>query len=374
MNQERNISREQYVFDRLADERSRQVFAVRQKAVKYYHPDYSKTYPYMFSVIQEFAEINEGHRQKTMEDFIAEFSAKNSRFILYGAAIFAKSIVEKLFSVNNARIADCVEVWDINPSLTGEKLFGIPITPPLEKIDIVRYSDVEVLVTQTSSILLNEITTYLLSLGFRKEQIITLEEVFSMSCNYGDFEPFRQTYHEEIFVDGGCLNFNSSREFLQICNNVKKIYAFEPCLDAVDTIKRNIKLCGFKNVNLINAALWSEKTSLNFEVTENSLGESHVVDNGNTLVKALPLDSAVEPDEKITFIKLDIEGAEMEALIGMRETICRCRPKLAICIYHKPYDYIEIPEYVLSLVPEYKIYMRHYSDNIAETVMFAHIE
>ena len=61
----------------------------------------------------------------------------------------------------------------------------------------------------------------------------------------------------------------------------------------------------------------------------------------------------------------------MEALKGMSKTIHRCRPKLAISIYHNAYDYIDIPEYILSLEPEYKIYMRHYLDSLLESVMFA---
>ena len=70
-------------------------------------------------------------------------------------------------------------------------------------------------------------------------------------------------------------------------------------------------------------------------------------------------------------IKLDIEGAELEALKGARETILRHKPKLAICIYNKPEDMIDIPLYIKELVPEYKLYVRHYTNTNDETVLYA---
>lgn len=75
--------------------------------------------------------------------------------------------------------------------------------------------------------------------------------------------------------------------------------------------------------------------------------------------------------EKVTFIKMDIEGAEMDALKGAEQTIRKYKPKLAISIYHEENDFWEIPLLIKSFVPEYQFYVRHHSDNCSETILYA---
>lgn len=68
---------------------------------------------------------------------------------------------------------------------------------------------------------------------------------------------------------------------------------------------------------------------------------------------------------------MDIEGSELKALKGAEKTIRENKPRLAICIYHKRMDLIEIAAYLLKLVPEYRFYIRHYWSNMWETVLYA---
>ncbi len=68
---------------------------------------------------------------------------------------------------------------------------------------------------------------------------------------------------------------------------------------------------------------------------------------------------------------MDVEGVELKSLMGAHDTILRDRPKLAVSIYHKYEDMIQIPLYIKSLVPEYRLYVRHYSNNACETVLYA---
>jgi hypothetical protein len=74
--------------------------------------------------------------------------------------------------------------------------------------------------------------------------------------------------------------------------------------------------------------------------------------------------------QKVDYIKLDIEGAEQDAIDGAKETIRKYKPILAICIYHKAQDWYKIPKKVLEIQSDYKVYIRHYMEGIYETVMY----
>ena len=72
-----------------------------------------------------------------------------------------------------------------------------------------------------------------------------------------------------------------------------------------------------------------------------------------------------------TDIKMDIEGSELRAIEGAKNTIRHYKPKLAIFVYHKPEDIFEIPLKILELDSGYKLYLRHYSYVDTETVLYA---
>jgi hypothetical protein len=74
--------------------------------------------------------------------------------------------------------------------------------------------------------------------------------------------------------------------------------------------------------------------------------------------------------DRLSFIKMDIEGAEINALKGAKMTILRDKPKLAICIYHSNDDMLQIPEFLFSLAPDYKFFIRQYDLN-REIVLYA---
>lgn len=73
----------------------------------------------------------------------------------------------------------------------------------------------------------------------------------------------------------------------------------------------------------------------------------------------------------VSFIKMDIEGAELPSLRGAEKVIEKYHPKLAICIYHSDSDMLEIPEYIMGKYPSYSLYVRHHSQCSAETVLYA---
>jgi FkbM family methyltransferase len=74
---------------------------------------------------------------------------------------------------------------------------------------------------------------------------------------------------------------------------------------------------------------------------------------------------------EVNYIKMDIEGSEMKGLRGADRTIQRCRPKLAICVYHRPVDLWEITSYIAERYPFYRLFLGHHSLHDEETVLYA---
>lgn len=100
---------------------------------------------------------------------------------------------------------------------------------------------------------------------------------------------------------------------------------------------------------------------------ENGCGT--ICESAEEVIEVDTIDNIVE--EKVTFIKMDVEGAELEALQGASKTIIKNKPTLAICVYHKREDLITIPQYIKELVPEYKLYLRGHFIYASELVLYA---
>ena len=115
-----------------------------------------------------------------------------------------------------------------------------------------------------------------------------------------------------------------------------------------------------------NIGLWSKEVDLFYE----SAKDGSSISKSGLLQKANSLDNLLK-NKDISFIKMDIEGAELEALNGAKEIIMNQKPKLAISIYHELEHFWKIPLLLKSLVPEYKIYIRHHSTQQDDTVCYA---
>ena len=96
---------------------------------------------------------------------------------------------------------------------------------------------------------------------------------------------------------------------------------------------------------------------------------SAISESGDVSVEVDSIDRvSVEP---VTFIKMDVEGAEYQGILGARNMIAKYKPKLAICVYHKPEDIWELPQLIHEIRSDYVFYLRHYSFGDVETVLYA---
>lgn len=216
-----------------------------------------------------------------------------------------------------------------------------------------------------------EIKHQLLSLGHPQDHLIDVGAVV-INCQeiqYFDL-PYLPKVERECFVDAGVLDGATSMRFLKWAGErVEHVYCFEPdTACAKESWKNLADIAGTDVITIVEKALWSKPSTLHFTMGIGR-GCSRVADTGVD-IEATSLDEAIG-DKRVTFIKMDIEGSESEAIKGAAHIIRTQRPKLAICLYHRPEDIIELPALVLSLVPDYRLYMRHYTFHSGETILYA---
>lgn len=145
----------------------------------------------------------------------------------------------------------------------------------------------------------------------------------------------------------------------------EKYYAFEA--DELNFSRLLFLQKSKKNITFINKAVYSETKTLKFITDEKA---SSIGDNGDIEINAVALDDYLK-DKKVTFIKMDIEGSEMEALKGAENIIKTQSPTLAISVYHKFNDIFDIPELIQSFGVDYKYYLRHYTLFFGDTILYA---
>jgi len=173
----------------------------------------------------------------------------------------------------------------------------------------------------------------------------------------------------EVLVDAGAYTGDHIASFGRANKNFRAAYAFEPHGPHLRTLME--RFASDPRVKGIGKGLYSLNGLVGFD-DGHPLGAHIVMHDGPATqgqIEVVRLDDAV--DGRITYIKMDIEGAELEALAGCRETIRRNRPKLAICVYHRPSDYFEIPRLVQSMESDYRLFLRQHSPFNTETVLYA---
>lgn len=179
--------------------------------------------------------------------------------------------------------------------------------------------------------------------------------------------------NNDVFLDCGGYIGDTIESYISHNKGMyKKIITFEADGDNADVIRKNYEN---QNVSVQEIACWSKKQELYFDKIGSGSGKIKYASSSNVsdkiVVKADSIDDICD-DEDVTFIKMDIEGAEYNALVGAMDTIHRCKPTLMISAYHKQDDFLTLPFLIMSLNPDYKLYMRHYRKlSVQETVLYA---
>ncbi|HEX3745492.1 MAG TPA: FkbM family methyltransferase [Bryobacteraceae bacterium] len=179
---------------------------------------------------------------------------------------------------------------------------------------------------------------------------------------------------DEVLVDCGAFDGDSLGAFVEkVDGRFQHIYAVEPdpgniraLRTYLDTLPEDVAA----RITILQYALGRGGGTVRFEAA-GSVGSKIVESGGTVEVQCQSLDGGLGANVRPTLIKMDIEGAELDAIAGAAQTIADCRPIMAVCAYHHCSDLWILPGLLKAAYPEYQIFLRRYAEECWETVYYA---
>ncbi|MEP6604485.1 MAG: FkbM family methyltransferase [Nitrosospira sp.] len=183
----------------------------------------------------------------------------------------------------------------------------------------------------------------------------------------------------DFVIDAGACWGETSLYFAHEVGKEGRVFSFEFIPSNMEVLRKNIAANPqlADTINVIDKPLWNQDGQIVYYVDwgpgSRVSFEKLREDFANTQCATTTIDHIVSEYNvpRVDFIKMDIEGAELNALKGAEDTILRYRPKLAISLYHSIDDFKTIPRYLNSLGLSYKYYLDHHTIYENETVLFA---
>lgn len=311
----------------------------------------------LFGDVRAFESSNKYiFERRNAGNFIGKLLENNKKLVFFGAGVAGEVTLEYLRTLG----IEAAYFVDNNSKRWGDTLMGVAIKKPETLLNDSNIG--YVLVTPSSSRFCEEIIAQLIRMGVDENKILCPYKILGkMYCD----EEILKVTKEDIMVDGGCYDGTSCIDVDSLVENgIKKIYAFEP--DEKHYRKCEKFLDSKEHAILIKKGLFDKDGTISF-MSQDGEG-SLICEEGEEKIDICKIDTEAKD---ATFIKMDIEGAELQAIIGAKETIVKNKPKLAISIYHKPEDILQIPMLLKNLVPEYKFYLRQYTMSYLECVLYA---
>ena len=339
--------------------------------------------------------------RRNYQQEVLDLTASKKFVVFYGGGVFFESLLGDWMSYIGRSVDFCC---DSDPSKWGKFIEGIPCISPSELEKIKGETALFVTVGNFEPVLnwliekefpcvqliykYDLVSSDYLSRQNLEEVAAKLEEVRALLADERSIQVFDAILDrlldakspaglmadlthlrtDESFVDAGAYTGDTLTDFVKRSGGkFDSIHCFE--LDA-----KNFKalqatasgIPGTEKIFLYPEGLWNEPMEITYSVEK----AQSTVGSGNMKGNVVRLDDAI-CNARISFLKMDIEGAEPQALEGARQTILAQKPKLAICVYHHIKDLWEIPLYIRSLVPEYRIFLRHHTKLEYETVCYA---
>ena len=180
--------------------------------------------------------------------------------------------------------------------------------------------------------------------------------------------PILKNLKQVNFIDCGAYTGDTIEELLKQNINIGYTISFEPDNKNLITLNKTLSRLKLGDSIVYPAGVYSTNTILNF--ANNGIDSSaSISDNSSIQIPVVSLDTILL-NSNPNFIKMDIEGAEKEALIGAKNIIQKYKPNLAICLYHKEEDLWELPLFINEIESSYEMYIRVHEDLCLSTVLY----
>ena len=344
------------VYETLEDEISREIFFVRLR--------YSITYNHgtIMELPNKYKNLDAD--TKNLTEYLM---VRDKKMVIFGAGNNGRALAQYIKGVDFFAFIDNYRKDKVDEET---KLPIYSMEEYISKFDLMNTCFVISVVDCDASA---QIRKQLLEVGVSEVNIIAVAKDWrNNESQYFDvFAPM----NNEVFVDCGCYDGATAYRFAGWCGakSYSKIICFEPDPDLYNkcsNVLRKLSDCSVYQYGLSDKY---EEVSFLADGSECA----RIVDKGSfpeekvQTIHTVDLDTFLK-DERVTFIKMDIEGAEYDALVGASNIIKEQKPRLAICLYHNCEHIVSIPLLLLSLRSDYKFKIRHYSMLPNETVLYAY--
>jgi FkbM family methyltransferase len=175
----------------------------------------------------------------------------------------------------------------------------------------------------------------------------------------------------EVFVDCGAYDGDTAKQLLRRSRDFTRFFAIEadPAnFRALQEWTGTLEPETARRISACNVAVGARRGQLRFNATGGD--GACMAEDGDVVVDCIPIDE-LAGESNPTFIKMDIEGCELEALEGARGIIEKNQPILSICVYHRQNDLWRIPLFIRSLVKDYRMFLRPHAVDGKELVCYA---
>lgn len=343
------------IYDHLQDEISRKLFISRMNVSATGDAGYITMIPARYRNLN--ADI-ENFRTKLL-------SEDRKRTVIFGAGFNGVSMAKELHIQSLFALIDNYKSGQI------ENITKLPIFSLKDYIIQYGIEDTKFVISVSDRNAANAMYAQLVGEGVDSAAILLIPSEYRN--NTSQYFDLLMPDEHEVFVDCGCFDASTAFHFAGWCGRkgYDKIWCFEPDKNSYSVCKT---LCsGLKGCRVYPYGVSDTSGSVFFESGRKE--ESRIVKQAEPetcdTIETVALDEFLQ-GERVTFIKMDIEGAELDALKGAERIIKTQKPKLAISVYHRTEDIIEIPKRIINLRPDYKLYVRHYSLLSNETVLYAY--